>query len=154
MARDIDLSGGHEALSHEDKLYLAQRGRLPEEHYDAQLRQELNLSKGVTLDTIGHTGTVEQLSTEELEKELAKRRARSAASVPKMTINNSDGTQEVIEARAEVAEDEEVVEVVEDYSSWTNAELRAELKNRGLSVDGAKSDLVARLEADDASEEE
>jgi hypothetical protein len=44
---------------------------------------------------------------------------------------------------------EEVEEVDEPYDKWTNEELRTELATRGLSVDGKKTDLVQRLEAND-----
>lgn len=57
------------------------------------------------------------------------------------------------QAAAEV--DTEVVEEDDDpedvsYSDWTNDDLRAELSERKLSLDGKKADMVARLEADDA----
>lgn len=38
---------------------------------------------------------------------------------------------------------------VPDYSQWTNDDLRAELVQRNLSVEGKKADMVARLEQDD-----
>ena len=41
-------------------------------------------------------------------------------------------------------------EEIEDYNTWTNDNLRAELSNRGLSVDGKKVDLIARLEENDS----
>lgn len=43
-------------------------------------------------------------------------------------------------------DDEEEV----DYNSMTNEDLRGELLARGLSVDGKKADMVARLEENDA----
>lgn len=53
---------------------------------------------------------------------------------------------------AEVAEEE--IEDVDgdDYESWTNDQLRAELAGRQLSVDGKKIDLVNRLREDDDKE--
>lgn len=36
------------------------------------------------------------------------------------------------------------------YDSWTVAELRTELDERGLETGGNKPDLIARLEDDDA----
>lgn len=42
----------------------------------------------------------------------------------------------------------------EDYSTWTNDKLREELSNRDLETSGNKADLVARLEENDAEEEE
>lgn len=43
----------------------------------------------------------------------------------------------------------EVVEVDEPYSAWKVETLRDELKNRKLSVEGKKDELVNRLERDD-----
>jgi hypothetical protein len=52
------------------------------------------------------------------------------------------------------AEGEEDIEDVEgdDYETWKNDDLRAELATRELSVEGTKKDLVARLREDDAKE--
>lgn len=57
---------------------------------------------------------------------------------------------------AQVEEDDD--EVIEDdpdddYETWTNDELRAELAKRQLSVDGKKVDLVGRLREDDEKTE-
>ncbi len=52
--------------------------------------------------------------------------------------------------RAAEREQVEVIEVDEPYSKWTVDELKAELKERKLSTEGKKDELVARLEADDA----
>lgn len=49
-------------------------------------------------------------------------------------------------------EDDDPDEVL-PYGEWTNDELRAELSERKLSVDGKKSDLVTRLEDDDRKTE-
>jgi SAP domain len=38
-----------------------------------------------------------------------------------------------------------------DYASQTNADLQAELESRGLATSGTKTELVARLEEDDAA---
>lgn len=55
--------------------------------------------------------------------------------------------------RGEDEEDEEEIEVPDntDYASdeWNNDKRRAELADRGLSVEGNKADLIARLEEDD-----
>lgn len=42
-----------------------------------------------------------------------------------------------------------VEEVDEPYDQWSSEELKTELRNRKLSVEGKKADLVARLEEDD-----
>jgi hypothetical protein len=40
----------------------------------------------------------------------------------------------------------------EDYDSWKNKELKAELEKRGLPVSGNHDELVARLQESDSSE--
>lgn len=62
------------------------------------------------------------------------------------------------QAAAGVDTDPEVEEEDDDpedisYSDWTNDDLRAELSERKLSLDGKKADMVARLEEDDAKAE-
>jgi hypothetical protein len=42
-----------------------------------------------------------------------------------------------------------VEEVDEPYSEWSTEDLKTELRNRKLSVEGKKMDLVHRLEKDD-----
>lgn len=42
-----------------------------------------------------------------------------------------------------------VEEVDEPYDQWSIEELKTELRNRKLSVEGKKADLVSRLEQDD-----
>jgi hypothetical protein len=56
---------------------------------------------------------------------------------------------------AEAAEDDEEDGDEEDvpYSEWSNDELRKELRDRDLSTEGKKADLIARLEEHDASSE-
>lgn len=59
------------------------------------------------------------------------------------------------EAIADAEGEDDIEEVdgeLEDYESWTNDDLRAELAKRQLSVDGRKADLVARLREDDEKE--
>lgn len=45
-----------------------------------------------------------------------------------------------------------VEEVDEPYEKWAADELKSELRNRNLSVEGRKADWVARLEADDEAQ--
>lgn len=53
-------------------------------------------------------------------------------------------------APAEDEADEDIPDDPDDnYEEWTNDELRAELAQRKLSVDGKKADLVNRLREDD-----
>lgn len=62
----------------------------------------------------------------------------------------SDEATGVDEDEDEELEDED--ELLEDapYEEWKNDDLRAELVSRGLSVEGAKADMAARLREDDA----
>jgi len=60
---------------------------------------------------------------------------------------------------AQAEKDAEQAQVAEDasdmaYAEMSNKQLRAVLKARGLTTKGAKKALIARLEADDAPEEE
>lgn len=61
----------------------------------------------------------------------------------------------VADRNATEVSDQEIAEVFEedDYESWTNDELRAELAKQKLSVDGKKVDLVNRLREFDAEQE-
>lgn len=54
------------------------------------------------------------------------------------------------EAVADDAGEDDIEDIEgDDYETWTNDELRAELSSRSLSVEGKKADLVARLREDD-----
>lgn len=57
-----------------------------------------------------------------------------------------------VTSQADGSEDEDP-ETVDDYSAWTNDELRAELSERKLSVEGKKADMVKRLQDDDEKAE-
>lgn len=57
-------------------------------------------------------------------------------------------SDEAVARRADEEPEEEDEEEV-DYNSMTNDDLRAELLERKLSLDGKKADMVARLIADD-----
>lgn len=76
MSKVIDLSRGYDALSEQDKLYLAARGKLPKDHITDGIREALNVS-GVTSNVAygAHTGTVATMTDAQLEAELEKRRA-------------------------------------------------------------------------------
>lgn len=50
-------------------------------------------------------------------------------------------------------EDEDDEDYEPDYESWNNNDLRADLSERGLSVDGKKADLIKRLREDDEKDE-
>lgn len=63
----------------------------------------------------------------------------------------------ILEAQEESDDDEEGDDDEEespDYSEWDIADLKKELKERGLSTKGKKSQFVTRLEEDDESDED
>jgi len=59
----------------------------------------------------------------------------------------SDESDELDDDEPEDDEDEE--ELDDDYSEWNVDQLKAELKERGLTVSGSKEQLIERLEASD-----
>lgn len=67
---------------------------------------------------------------------------------------NDSRVQEAWHAQQGGAEaEEEVEDDLPPYEEWTNDNLRGELSERGLSVDGNKAALIKRLEEDDAKAE-
>lgn len=135
MSRTIDLSNGVEGLDEDELLYLAQRDN--QEALAELQRREISTdqSGGRPLEEVANTGDANTRgeSIEELEARLARMKAEQAAD----------------EDESDEEDDEEM-----DYESMSNDDLRAELARRDLSVSGKKEDLIARLEADDASEED
>lgn len=88
---------------------------------------------------MAHTGTVRNLTIEELEAELERRRAEQT--IP--AIGDKGG---IVDSEPM---DPELEGVPYDQSPWTNPKRRAELARRGLSVDGDKDEMCDRLERSD-----
>jgi hypothetical protein len=61
---------------------------------------------------------------------------------------------EALEIEEPEEEPEDDDEEEEDYSEWEPADLKAELKERGLKATGPKKTLIKRLEADDEEEDD
>lgn len=125
-------------LTDDEYKILQDQGQLPA---GFPIREDLQGPPGVGDDPFhgkANTGTVAVMSTEELEAELERRKALET----QPSIGDKGGI---------VDDDDEDGEEVE-YAGLTNKELRALLAERGLSVDGNKDELVARLEEDDASD--
>lgn len=77
------------------------------------------------------------------EKEIAKIHKASAAKLAASRAADEDDEED---------EDEDGDDDSADgYDVWNLRQLRAELTNRKLEVEGKKSELVARLEADDVA---
>lgn len=152
MSREIDMSGDLASLSHEDQVYLAQRGLLPTSAVSLEKQRAMLTVGELSLEERANTGDANtaNLTIEELEELLEAKRAEAAADDPAKAFG-----KEGVEA-AETAEDE----VLPPYDRYTNAQLTAELIRRNeerdeddqLPIAGNKAELVARLEADDEEE--
>lgn len=170
-------------LTEDEILYLAQRDQLPDHvrnSYENQQELLRRLSASApSLDDVAHTGDVNArsvtLTVADLER-MGVRIARDDLNPPEQFEGarlgqRSDGVepqpqnatnareeeiQRRVRANAESSSDEEEEEEGEEvpYSEWRNQDLRSELARRGLSVDGKKDELIARLEEDDSSSEE
>jgi len=133
---DVDVNDLDElkSLSDDDLRYLLERQLIPEE-----FRQEFAyLLEHLATETIpmkdrGNTGTVRSMSTDELEKELERRRAEDEENPNRAEDDNPSFDDE------------------EEYSKMDQKQLKAELRKRGLSTEGKrKSEWIARLERDDS----
>lgn len=134
MSKDINTSDLG-SLSDEELQYLAQRDNQEAVALLEERGASVDLSQPRSLDQIANTGDANTggETIEQLEARLARMRAEQG-------VSEDD----------EDDEDEEEM----DYEFMSNDDLRAELARRDLSVSGKKEDLIARLEADDASEED
>ena len=79
-----------------------------------------------------------------------ERRAMRAAEIQSQ-IEAKQGIEETFDPEAGKTTDDPFPEELQDYSNMTVAELKALCSERGLAVSGNKNELIARLEADDAS---
>lgn len=152
MSKTIDLSD-LSALSEEDLIYAHQRNLIDDEQLakavgedEFELAESIHKQGGqpTPLEEVAHTGDANTagLTTEQLERELERRRAREARET------------------ASAAGDEEDEEL--DYSTMSNDELRAEIARRNegrededkLDLTGRKAELIAVLEEDDEDSED
>ncbi|MGH9907773.1 MAG: SAP domain-containing protein [Pyrinomonadaceae bacterium] len=149
MSRTIDLSDGYDALDEDELLYLWQRGEVSDEvlrerDIKVPLAEDNPVAALQDLPNFGVVNTQgKPVPTPLTEKELQPRKGN----LTKPQLRGEDEDEET---------EEEFVEVPEntDYANWTNDQLRAELADRDLSVEGRKSDLVARLEESDQARTE
>lgn len=80
-----------------------------------------------------------------------ERRAARAAEIQSQ-IESKQIVEETFDPEAGKTTDNPFPEELQDYSSMIVVELKALCSERGLAVSGSKSELIARLEADDASD--
>lgn len=99
---------------------------------------------------------LEEMSRAELKKLIAEEELEIKVLKKHSDDDIRTKIAEALEIEAEEEGDDDEDEEGEDknYDEWEISELKAELKERGLKVDGRKSVLVARLTKDDASDEE
>jgi hypothetical protein len=162
MARDIDMSDPKK-WSHDDKVYLAQRGLLPVEVSSVEeQRRMLDPEQGViSWEDRVNTGDVNlaNVTTEELEREL-KARADAQESDPRKLFTKEGKSGALAEAEDDVdSDDEDEDEDDSDYESWSKDKLLTELGKRNdqreadgedtLPLSGNKAELAARLHEDD-----
>lgn len=155
MSREVDPYASN--LSTDDKIYLIQRAKMPTDVMSVADQRKLVDLDAVPLDERANTGDVNtaNLSIDQLEELLAARRAEAEEVEPKKLFSNESGT---------ASDDDEDSEPLEPpYNQYTNPQLRAEIERRNSELDeddeklaltGTKDELVARLEEDDADDED
>jgi hypothetical protein len=127
MTREIDpeaIKNG--TLTEEEVIYLRDRGRLPADYDDSEV------------------GSVEPQPPDTAEDMVIQQYQTETKYTP---LEDQDSP--TIQARGGIVGDEEE----EDYlEGWNNDSRRAELSKRGLSLDGNKDEMVARLRRSDTDE--
>lgn len=135
MSREIDPEAA--SLTDDEVLYLQNRGALPEGFEPV----DNDLSRGPrNLDEKPNTGDANTagLSKEEWDMVMESRQKAQLEDQPSLDTNGG------------LAEGEEGED---DYlQGWTNDTRRAELTTRGLSIEGSKDELIARLRRSDAGQ--
>lgn len=128
MSKTIQKVRSIEDLSEFDLQYLRDRMIDPYRYVDEDAPEDEDESTGITSDgTADNRGG--QLPTDDETDE-----------VP-------DDEGDADEGEGEDSDEEDV-----PYTEWTNDELREELKRRELKTTGKQSELIARLEANDAEQ--
>jgi hypothetical protein len=145
MSRTIDVSDP-QSLSEADRRYLAERGRLPAGAEPVQLHPDFT-PLGVQLNT-GTANTL-ALTTEQLEAELERRRELETKEAER---NRETDLEELRRQKSGTASASEQEQYKAD-DGWTDDRLREELGQRGLSTDGERKQLRARLVKSDRDSE-
>lgn len=156
MSRTIDQTivqeGRWEELSDDELRYLHDRDQVP--HEVLQERgiaiypgRDFDLAKA--LQDIPNLGVVNTSGRDEPEPLTDDELKPRKVNLTKPQLRGEDDDEEDEEDFEDT--DEDVVEVPEDndYESWNQDQRRAELADRGLSVEGRKSELITRLREDD-----
>jgi len=142
MSKQLDLSDPTK-LSDEDLQYALSRGKLPQDVVDSIMQDPErraaatgNLFAPTPIEDQVHTGTINSAGLTQAEYDRAVELLRQ-------------------EQGGDDDEEDEGSGEPEDYDEgWNNDDRRAELSRRGLPVEGNKDELIARLLADDAEDED
>src|SRR5690606_23976758 len=122
-------------LTEQEILYLQDRGKLP-----PHIRPLQRDPSSGQVKQMNYASLLDQMTIEELEDVLEQKKAQRIANTP--TIKDKGG---IIEE-----DDDDSPETYDE--GWTNDARRIELAKRGLSVDGNKTELIARLLRSDNDE--
>lgn len=160
MSREIDLSKGVGGLSPAEIGYAYQRGMITDEQLREAGYEPMDVVHGdlpvheqpETGDANTRAKTQEDLDNEQVPEEDFEPREKN------LTEPQTKGFRRPVTLEDEGSDDEDdeddgTVEIPDDrnYDEWTNDQRRAELADRGLSVNGKKDVLIARLrESDEA----
>lgn len=153
----IDSADDLDGLEDDEIRWLIERSKIPAHLVDAI---EIEGLHEVLYDTgfePANTGTVRNISTDELEAELERRRSEQEDNPNKPDNSHphfaDEDDSDDDEDDDEDGEDGDDDEGEEDYlEGWTNETRRVELSKRGLSVSGKQDDMVARLIRSDKDE--
>lgn len=155
MSREVDPNASN--LSDDDKLYLAQRGRLPLSVASVEEQRallDLETTANIPLSERANTGDMNTagITTEELEAELARRREVQDSVDPKSLFGSESGA-------APDDDDDDVEPLEAPYEQYTKAELYSEVQRRNedreedeqivVEAPGNKAEYVAALDEDD-----
>lgn len=161
------LDKGHD-LNEDEVRYLQDRDQLPDEYervpvtFNGLGGHVISNDPVAVLQNIDESrhAAIESEVERRVQEELAKRVGQELQheEIVARTPHTGDANtaHRSLAPPAEVDdEDEDDEEGEEDYGDgWNNDSRRAELAKRGLSVDGNKDELIARLIEDDESKEE
>lgn len=152
MSREIDLSKGVGKLTPAEIGYAYQRGMINDDQLREAGYEPMDVVHGdlpvhmqpETGDANTSAKTQEDLDAEQVSEEDLQPKEES------LTEPQTKGFREpvtLVDDDEDEDEDEDFVEIPDnkDYDNWTNEQRRAELADRGLSVQGKKDVLNARL---------
>lgn len=145
MSKTIDLSEGYSSLTDDEVMYLANRDDSKAQR-ECQKRDLAPFGSPKDWENHPYFGDANTKGVTEAD---IQRQVAASPHHPEVSEDDDDEDEDDDEVSSE--EDDDPV----DYNDkeWTVTDLRGELKTRGLDVTGNRSDLVTRLEEDDAKED-